>query len=237
MKKLSLLSVAIKQAGYKMNETTVKDISFSIHPSELMGMIGSNGAGKSTTIKAILGQLPFLKGEIERKEQNTYSYIPEHPLFYQELTLWEHFEFVAAVEQLGESSLEYAIEILKKFRLSGRVHEFPDTFSKGMQQKGMIALALFTKPNLLIIDEPFMGLDPSSTKLLLDLIEEERAKGTGILMCTHILDTAQRVCDSFIIIEKGTMKAVGTLDEVLAECGAEDGSLYSCISDEDDSSE
>lgn len=151
--------------------------------------------------------------------------------------MWEHFEFVAAVEQLGESSLEYAIEILKKFRLSGRVHEFPDTFSKGMQQKGMIALALFTKPDLLIIDEPFMGLDPSSTKLLLDLIEEERAKGTGILMCTHILDTAQRVCDSFIIIEKGTMKAVGTLDEILAECGAEDGSLYSCISDEDDSSE
>src|SRR5690606_37999500 len=101
---------------------------------------------------------------------------------------------------------------------------------KGMQQKGMIALALFTKPDLLIIDEPFMGLDPGSTKLLLNMLEEERAKGTGILMCTHILDTAQRICDSFIIIEKGTMKAAGRLEEVLEACGAEDGSLYSCIS-------
>ena len=214
-----------------MDVSTVRDITFAIQPSELMGMIGSNGAGKSTTIKAILGQLPFMEGKIERKEQSTYSYIPEHPVFYQELTLWEHFEFVAAVEQLGEPSLIYAKEILTKFRLLGRIHEFPGTFSKGMQQKGMIALALFTKPDLLVIDEPFMGLDPSSTKTLLDMIAEERLKGTSILMCTHILDTAQRVCDSFIIIENGTMKATGTLEEVLSECGAADGSLYSCISE------
>ncbi|MCR2821795.1 ABC transporter ATP-binding protein [Lederbergia panacisoli] len=234
---MSLLEVNIKQAGYKSNVETIHDIHFSIKRSELAGMIGSNGAGKSTTIKAFLGELPFLNGEIKRKDGSNYSYIPERPIFYQELTLWEHFEFVAAVEELDESSLAYAKELLKKFRLFDRIHEFPGTFSKGMQQKGMIALALFTEPELLIIDEPFMGLDPGSTKLLLNMLEEERAKGTGILMCTHILDTAQRICDSFIIIEKGTMKATGSLEKVLEECGAEDGSLYSCITIEDDVNE
>ena len=154
-------------------------------------------------------------------------------MFYQELTLWEHFEFINAVEKLDETNLIQAKEILKKFHLAERIHEFPGTFSKGMQQKSMIAMALFTNPQLLIIDEPFMELDPGSTRLLLMMLEEERKKGTGILMCTHILDTAQRVCDSFVIIEKGTMKAAGTLDEVLAQCGVEDGSLYSCISMEE----
>lgn len=225
-----LLTANIKQAGYKTDKTAITDIQFTIPPAQITGMIGSNGAGKSTSIKAILGQLPFVDGEITRMEGTTYSYIPERPVYYHELTLWEHFEFVAAVEGLTEGTLAYAREILKKFRLIDRIHEFPGTFSKGMQQKGMIALALFTEPDLLIIDEPFMGLDPGSTKLLLDMLEEEKAKGTGILMCTHILDTAQRICDSFIIMEKGTLKASGHLDDVLKTCGADDGSLYSCIS-------
>lgn len=231
---MSLLDVCIGKAGYELEREVISDVNFSLRPSELVGMIGSNGAGKSTTIKAILSQLTFIEGKINRKEGSTYSYIPERPIFYQELTLWEHFEFVAAVEELDEASLLYAKEILKKFRLLDSLHEFPGTFSKGMQQKGMIALALFTQPDLLIIDEPFMGLDPSSTKLLLNLLEIERERGTGILMCTHILDTAQRVCDSFVIIENGTMKAAGTLNEVLVQCGAEDGNLYSCISIEGD---
>ncbi|WP_062109671.1 ABC transporter ATP-binding protein [Bacillus niameyensis] len=231
---MAILDVHIKEAGYQLNEAVISNISFSINQGELMGMIGSNGAGKSTTIKAILNDLPFIEGQISRAHGSRYAYIPERPLFYQELTLWEHFEFVSAVEELGEEYLSYAKEILRKFRLSQHYHEFPGNFSKGMQQKGMLALALFTKPSLLIIDEPFMGLDPRSTKLLLDMLEEERKNGTAILMCTHILDTAQRICDSFVIVEKGNIKAKGTLEEVLSQCGATDNSLYSCITMEDD---
>ncbi|GIN98796.1 putative ABC transporter ATP-binding protein YthP [Siminovitchia terrae] len=226
---MPILTVDINKAGYKAQEPVISQVGFKLERSSLTGMIGANGAGKSTTIKAILQELPFVEGNVARKDGTSYSYIPERPIFYDELTLWEHFEFVAAVEQLSEGHLSYAKSLLEKFRLADRIHEFPSTFSKGMQQKGMISLALFTKPDLLIIDEPFMGLDPGSTKMLLDMLDEEKKKGTGILMCTHILDTAQRICDSFIVIEQGTVKACGTLDEVLAKCGAEDGSLYSCI--------
>lgn len=234
MSKLSLLKVNIKNAGYTHGLSTISHINFSINRSEMTCMIGANGSGKSTTIRAILRDLPYVEGKVEIEKGSTYSYIPERPIFYSELTLWEHFEFVAAVEKLGETSLIYAKELLKKFRLKKRIHEFPETFSKGMQQKGMIALALFTNPDLLIIDEPFMGLDPASTKLLLDMLKETQKNGTGILLCTHILDTAQRICDSLIIIEKGTMKAAGTLEEVLLQCNAVDDSLYSCISLEDE---
>ncbi|GIN93063.1 ABC transporter ATP-binding protein [Siminovitchia terrae] len=226
---MPILTVDINKAGYKAQEPVISQVGFKLERSSLTGMIGANGAGKSTTIKAILQELPFVEGNVARKDGTSYSYIPERPIFYDELTLWEHFEFVGAVEQLSEGHLSYAKSLLEKFRLADRIHEFPSTFSKGMQQKGMISLALFTKPDLLIIDEPFMGLDPGSTKMLLDMLDEEKKKGTGILMCTHILDTAQRICDSFIVIEQGTVKACGTLDEVLAKCGAEDGSLYSCI--------
>ncbi len=226
---MPILTVDIEKAGYKVQEPVISKVRFKLEPSSLIGMIGANGAGKSTTIKAILQELPYVEGNVSRKDGTSYSYIPERPVFYDELTLWEHFEFVAAVEQLGEEHFSYARSLLKKFRLADRIHEFPSTFSKGMQQKGMISLALFTKPDLLIIDEPFMGLDPGSTKMLLEMLDEEKKKGTGILMCTHILDTAQRMCDSFIVIEQGTVKACGTLNEVLAMCGADDGSLYSCI--------
>lgn len=231
---LSLIHVQINKAGYDQEMDTIHDVNFSIGRAQLVGMIGANGAGKSTTIKAMLNELLDIEGDIQRADGITYSYIPERPVYYDELTLWEHFEFVAAVENLDEHYLQSAKELLRTFRLHDHLHEFPHTFSKGMQQKGMIALALFSSPELLIIDEPFMGLDPKSTKLFLHLLDEERKKGTGILMCTHILDTAQRVCDSFIVMENGTMKANGSLQEVLDLCGATDGSLYSCI-DEDDS--
>lgn len=234
---MALIDININQAGYQADQTTISNIQFQVKRGELIGIIGSNGAGKSTTIKSILGELPFIDGEINGLEHITYAYIPERPVFYQELTLWEHFEFVNAVENLTDNNLTYAKDILRKFYLINQLHEFPETFSKGMQQKAMIALALFTNPDLLIIDEPFMGLDPGSTTLFLNMIEEVRADGTGILMCTHILDTAERICDGFVVIEKGTVKANGTLREVLTQCQAQENSLYACISVEVDDSE
>src|SRR5690606_16330869 len=107
---MELLKVKINNGGYRGEQSVISNIYFSVNKGNLVGMIGANGAGKSTTIKAMLGELPFIDGELTIHVN--YSYIPERPIFYQELTLWEHFEFVAAVEELGESSLLYAKELL-----------------------------------------------------------------------------------------------------------------------------
>jgi ABC-2 type transport system ATP-binding protein len=231
---MELLTVSIISAGYEEREEVIRNIDFSIKKGELVGMIGSNGAGKSTTIKTVLGQLSHYKGTINFHENEKYAYIPERPIYYDELTLWEHIEFIGGVEEIPYEKLQKrGTELLKKYRLLDVAHQLPSSFSKGMQQKGMIVLALLTNPRLLIIDEPFIGLDPNATKLMLSSLEEMQKSGTGILMCTHVLDTAQRVCDRFIVIEKGTRIASGTLSEVLKECGVTaGGTLYDCIPEE-----
>ncbi|MFB1080363.1 ABC transporter ATP-binding protein [Jeotgalibacillus sp. JSM ZJ347] len=225
-----MLNVHIQSGSYQPNQQIINEIHFDLQPGELFIMIGSNGAGKSTTLKAIMGQLPFLKGEVVFQKNIRYSFIPERPVFYDELTLQEHLQFIADIEEIPESEWKpRAEEWLGKFKLTRVLHELPGTFSKGMQQKAMLLLALLTKPSLWIIDEPFMGLDPSAVKLFMKLIEEERERGAGILMCTHILDTAEKIGDRFVIISEGTCSAYGTLQKVLTDYGAED--LYGCIAE------
>ncbi|KIL47294.1 multidrug ABC transporter ATP-binding protein [Jeotgalibacillus alimentarius] len=223
-----MLKVQIQSGSYIPNQSTIQHIHFQLHPGELLVMIGSNGAGKSTTLKAIMGQLPFLEGEVVFQKNIRYSFIPERPVFYDELTLQEHLQFIADIEELPEAEWKPRAKMwLEKFQLMKVIHELPGTFSKGMQQKAMLLLALLTKPSLWIIDEPFMGLDPSAVKLFMKLIEEERKRGAGILMCTHVLDTAEKIGDRFVIIAEGTVSAHGTLEEVLSQHGAAD--LYGCI--------
>ncbi|WP_445489380.1 ABC transporter ATP-binding protein [Niallia sp. 03133] len=227
---MDLLHVSIKKAGYESNESIIHSIDFELQSGELIGIIGSNGAGKSTTIKGMLGLLAHMDGSIKIKNGCTYSYIPERPVFYDELTLWEHLDFIAAVEELEQEKFHSDAErLLKKFSLQEHKHQFPQTFSKGMQQKAMLVLAFITKPSFYIIDEPFMGLDPMATKLLLDSLQEERIRGAGILMSTHVLDTAEKICDRFLMIHHGTLTAIGTLGAFREKCGLHNGSLFECF--------
>ncbi|WP_449621380.1 ABC transporter ATP-binding protein [Robertmurraya sp. Marseille-Q9965] len=226
---MSLLSVDIKQAGYEKEKVIIQDIQFSLEKGELIGLIGPNGAGKSTTIKTMLGLMGFVEGEAVF-QQDKYAYIPERPVFYDELTLWEHFDFVAAVEQLDQKEYQQHVEeLLYKFKLYDVAHQLPSTFSKGMQQKAMLILALMTKPSVYIIDEPFIGLDPSAVKLLLTSIAEERKRGVGIIMSTHVLDTAEKICDRFLLVNEGKLAASGTLQEIQQQCGLDDASLFDCF--------
>jgi ABC-2 type transport system ATP-binding protein len=227
---MSLLTVDIKQAGYEKNQSIIKDIRFSLEKGELIGLIGPNGAGKSTTIKTILGLMDFMEGEAVFQYKEKYAYIPERPIFYDEMTLWEHLDFVAAVEELDQMEYKEKVkELLHIYKLHDAAHQLPSTFSKGMQQKAMLILALITKPSVYIIDEPFIGLDPSAVKLLLSSIEEERKKGVGIIMSTHVLDTAEKVCDRFLLVNNGVLAASGTLEEIQQQCGLMNGSLFDCF--------
>lgn len=227
---MTLLTVDIHHAGYEEG-TIIEQIRFSIEQGEMVGLIGPNGAGKSTTIKTVLGMMKHFEGHIAFQEGFLqYSYIPEHPVFYEELTLWEHLEFAAALHfKQGQQYIERARSLVNDFKLNDVLHETPAYFSKGMQQKLMICLALLTQPNLYIVDEPFIGLDPIAMKKLLTHLEQEKRRGAGILLCTHVLDTAEKICDRFILLQQGRVLAEGPLHSIRQRADLANGSLLDCF--------
>ena len=214
----------------------LKGISFQVKPGELVGLIGLNGAGKSTTINHVIGLLRPFSGEITLNGINIQqdpvdykkqiAYVPETPILYDELTLREHIELTIKAYSLNtEEAWIRARKLLKTFRLDNKLDWFPANFSKGMKQKVMICCALMTNAKLLIVDEPFYGLDPLAVHDLLELIEERKKAGTAVLMSTHVLDTAQRYCDRFVLLANGKVRARGTLAELRQKADKPDESL------------
>lgn len=206
----------------------LKDINFEVHNGEMIGLIGLNGAGKSTTIKNIIGLLTPQKGTITvddltlQQDPENYrkkiGYIPETPSLYEELTLREHIEVTAMAYGIPkDEAMKRAESLLKTFRLENRLDWFPVNFSKGMKQKVMVLCAFLIQPSLYIIDEPFLGLDPLAINALLELMVTMKEQGAAILMSTHILATAEKYCDRFIVLHEGEVRAQGTLQELQAE--------------------
>lgn len=226
-----VLQVHIEEAGYEPNQATIKDIAFAIRPGELVGLIGPNGAGKSTTIKAIIGLLDYMKGTVAFKDERApYAYIPEKPIMYDEMTLWEHLQLAAAAYEMDASDFELkANRLLAHYRLDHVNHKYPGQFSKGMQQKMMLILSFLIRSDLYIVDEPFVGLDPHATKDFLHMLDEERERGAGVLMSTHVLDTAEKICDSFILLTEGAIVAQGTLQHIREQCDMPHASLFDCF--------
>ena len=214
----------------------IKDLNFELEKGEIVGLIGLNGAGKSTTIKHMLGLINPMEGKLSisnikinediENYRRKLSYIPESPVIYDELTLEEHIEMMAMAYQLSrEEAMRRAKPLLKVFRLENELKVFPSHFSKGMKQKVMIICAFIVDPELYIIDEPFLGLDPLGIQSMLDLMVEKRNENRTVLMSTHILATAERYCDRFIILDKGEIVAFGNLDELREQTGLKDKTL------------
>ncbi|MBY5033571.1 ABC transporter ATP-binding protein [Streptococcus gallolyticus] len=242
-----MLEVTKLTGGYA-NIPVLKDISFDVKNGELVGLIGLNGAGKSTTIKEIIGLLTPYQGTISIDDLTLSSqpedyrkkigFIPETPSLYEELTLREHLEIVALAYDLDLEQVWTRVErYLKIFRLDQKLDWFPVQFSKGMKQKVMIICALMVEPSLLIVDEPFLGLDPVAIQDLIDLLAEEKARGTSILMSTHVLDSAEKMCDRFVILHQGQVRAAGTLQDlqdVFDQKGASLNEIYLTLTKEGD---
>lgn len=203
----------------------LKDVNFKVDQGKLVALIGLNGAGKSTTIKCITGLLPKQKGIIKINDlsleengedyRKQIGYIPETPSLYETLTLREHIQVTAMAYDLSEQeAMEKAKPLLKMFRLEDKLDWLPVHFSKGMKQKVMILCAFLVEPKLYIIDEPFLGLDPLAIDDLLQLMMKMKKQGASILMSTHILATAERFCDEFIVLDQGKVVASGTLSDL-----------------------
>lgn len=228
----------------------IQNVSFTVKPGELTGLIGLNGAGKSTTIKHIIGlMLPF-SGQITINEtelrqapgkyRQSFAFVPETPVLYEELTLREHIEVTMMAYQLPkEETMEKVNRYLKAFRLEDKLEWFPAYFSKGMKQKVMLVCAFMIDAPLYVIDEPFLGLDPLGIHTFLEIIKEKKAEGAGILMSTHVLSSAERECDNFVLLHEGEVKVAGTLDDLQAEMnmpGATLDELYIQLTKEENAS-
>lgn len=232
---MTLLQIKEVTGGYTRNPV-LKNVSFEVNQNEIVGLIGLNGAGKSTTIKHVIGLMEPQKGEIsingksfhEDKEayRKEFTFVPETPILYDELTLDEHLSMTAMAYGLDKNTFNERKELLlKEFRMNKRLKWFPAHFSKGMKQKVMIMCAFLVQPSLYIVDEPFVGLDPLGIQSLLDLMKKMKENGAGILMSTHILATAERYCDRFVILHEGEVRAKGTLEELREQFSMPDATL------------
>ena len=230
-----MLKIENITGGY-INIPVLKNISFEVGDGELIGLIGLNGASKSTTINEIIGLLTPYQGQIsidgltlaqnQAEYRKKIGFIPETPSLYEELTLREHLETVAMAYDLNyDEAMARATELLELFRLSDKLEWFPINFSKGMKQKVMIICAFMVNPSLFIVDEPFLGLDPLAISDLTELLAQEKAKGKAILMSTHVLDAAEKMCDRFVILHQGKIRATGTLAELREAFGDETATL------------
>lgn len=237
-------------AGYT-KVPVITDITFDVNPGEICGLIGLNGAGKSTTIKTIIGQLTPFSGRVEveklsilenqRGYRQSIAVIPESPVLYEELTFREHIEFVArSYNQMNEETMAHAMELVEAFRLTKQLDWFPAYFSKGMKQKVLIVCALMLDVPVYVVDEPFLGLDPLGIRTLLQVLKEKKEKGAAILMSTHVLDTAEKYCDRFIVLHEGKVIAQGDIEGLRATSDIEETSLediYFALTTGDDAHE
>ncbi|PWU67787.1 ABC transporter ATP-binding protein [Gracilibacillus dipsosauri] len=230
-----LLHIEQLEGGYT-HRNVLHGISFDVFPNEIVGLIGLNGAGKSTTIKHVIGLMQAKKGSVaingktfnQQKEayRQQFSYIPEMPVLYDELTLEEHLRLTAMAYDIPEEIFKKRVEpLLKEFRLDGKLKWFPIHFSKGMRQKVMIMCAFLVEPDLYIVDEPFVGLDPLGIQSYLQWMNRMKEQGAGVLMSTHILATAERYCDRFVILHDGKIRAQGTLEELRHAFGRPEATL------------
>jgi ABC-2 type transport system ATP-binding protein len=221
-----------KKFGVK---TAVEDLSLSIGRGELFAFLGPNGAGKTTTIKMMCGLLFPTAGTVRiagydlqtdgDKARQLISYVPDQPFLYEKLTGREVLQFIADMYGLSpERKRERIAEMIALFSLASFVDDLTERYSHGMRQRTVFASALLHEPQLLIVDEPTVGLDPRGIRLLKDVLRKEAARGTTVFLSTHSLDIAQELADRIGVVHSGQLVICGTLDDLKREA-AMDGNL------------
>jgi ABC-2 type transport system ATP-binding protein len=216
--------------------TAVDGIDLQVPAGELFGFLGPNGAGKTTTLRMIAGILKPTSGVVQiggddlerkpRKAKTRMGFIPDRPFVYDKLTGAEFLRFVAALYGQEGPVIERRMdELLRLFDLAPWKDELTESYSHGMRQKLIISSALIHQPEVIVVDEPMVGLDPKSARLLKDLFKEFTQRGGTILMSTHTLEVAEDMCDRIGIIQAGKIVACGTMTELRHQFEAGDASL------------
>ena len=208
-----------KKFGTQM---AVDDVSFAVESGEIFGLLGPNGAGKTTTIRIILdifkpdaGRVAVLGGPMNEEKKARVGYLPEDRGLYQDIPLERCLVYLATLKGLSEAEAHQRIgSYMERFDLADHKRKKIKELSKGMQQKAQLISTLVHRPDLIIIDEPFSGLDPVNTQMIKDLLVEERNRGVTIVMSTHQMHQVEELCDRLLLIHQGKVLLYGTLKEV-----------------------
>ena len=214
----------LKRYGDKV---AVNHVNFNVYGGEVFGFLGPNGAGKTTTIKMIVGLLQPTSGTVKVAGYDVQSqptlakassgYVPDTPNLYAKLTGRELLRFVGDLYNLDRIQAAHRIdELLRMFDLGRAADDTVDSYSHGMQQKASLAAALMHDPKVLVLDEPTVGLDPKSARLIKDILRQLADRGAAVMLSTHILEIAERMCDRIGIINQGQLIAQGTMEELRA---------------------
>ena len=225
MNEMVMLDIRHYSKTYGGGKKAADDVTISVMSGDIYGFIGHNGAGKSTTIRAVVGVLDFTEGEIlidghsVRNEpmecKKVTAYIPDNPDLYENLTGIQYLNFVADVFDLGSAEREERIrKYAGLFEITDSLGDMISSYSHGMKQKVAIISALIHRPKLLVLDEPFVGLDPKASFTLKEIMHEMCQEGTAIFFSTHVLEVAEKLCNKVAIIKQGKIIASGTMEEL-----------------------
>jgi len=218
---------------YQGGKKAVDGLSLTVADGDIFGFIGHNGAGKTTTIKAVVGILDFDEGEItidgmSVKEQpvrckQVTAYIPDNPDLYEHLTGIQYLNFIGDIYAVEKESREERIgKYADTFEITKNLGDLISTYSHGMKQKLAVISALIHEPKLLVLDEPFVGLDPKAAFTLKAIMREMCDNGSSIFFSTHVLEVAEKLCDKVAIIKEGKLVVSGTMEEVKGNSSLED---------------
>lgn len=210
---------------YGEGKKAADNVSLTVESGDIYGFIGHNGAGKSTTIRAVVGVLDFTEGEIyidghSVKEEpmeckRVTAYIPDNPDLYENLTGIQYLNFIADVFGISAAEREERIrKYADMFEITDSLGDMISSYSHGMKQKVAIISALIHDPKLMVLDEPFVGLDPKAAFTLKEIMREMCRNGAAIFFSTHVLDVAEKLCNKVAIIRKGRIIATGTMEEI-----------------------
>ena len=230
---MAMLTITNFSKRYKGGKKAVDGLNLTVEAGDIFGFIGHNGAGKTTTIRAIAGVLDFEEGDIRVdgvsvKEdpvacKRLLAYIPDNPDLYDHLTGIQYLNFIGDIYGVGKAEREERIQrYADALELTASLGDLISAYSHGMKQKLAIISALLHEPRLLILDEPFVGLDPKASHTLKELMHELCGRGGAIFFSTHVLEVAEKLCDKVAIIKEGRLIAAGTTESVKGDQSLED---------------
>lgn len=233
-----MISISGLNKTYSKNgKPAVDNLDLFINDGEIFGFIGPNGAGKSTTIKMITGIMPPDSGSIIINGEDIISdpveakkligYVPDSPDLYERLTGIEYLDFLGDIYEVSNDIRQQRIQkYAEMFEMSANLNDQIKSYSHGMRQKIVVMGALLHDPEVWILDEPMVGLDPRAAHLLKEEMRNHCAKGNTVFFSTHVLEVAEKLCDRIGIIDRGKLVATGTIEELRAQA-SQDGSLES----------